>query len=69
MSTHLGGFTSKSNKCHKDLLHKAQVLTKRIFHSTQTWISNKSHKPHQEMLGRAHKGLGMSIFIGSTSNL
>jgi hypothetical protein len=24
----LGGFTSKSNKCHKKLLHKAQMLTK-----------------------------------------
>jgi hypothetical protein len=26
MSNHLEGFTSKSNKCHKDLLHEAQVL-------------------------------------------
>jgi hypothetical protein len=32
MSSHLGGFTSKSNKCHKDCFTKlsAEVLTKRI---------------------------------------
>jgi hypothetical protein len=24
--SHLGGLTSKSNECHEDLLHKAQVL-------------------------------------------
>jgi hypothetical protein len=38
------------------MLHKAQVLkwlTKRIL-STQTLISHKSHKPYQEVLGRAH---------------
>jgi transposase len=32
MSSRLGGFTSKSNKCHKDCFIKlsAEVLTKRI---------------------------------------
>jgi hypothetical protein len=41
----------------------AQRLTKRIL-STQTWISHKSYKPHKKVLGRAHKGLGMSVFHG-----
>jgi hypothetical protein len=56
------------------LLHKDQVaqmlkgLTKRIL-STQTWISHKSHKPHKEVLGRAHKGLVQVYFVGRTSTL
>jgi hypothetical protein len=47
------------------LFQKAQVLTKRIL-STQTGIS---HKSHRDMLGRAHKGLGMSIFMSGTRTL
>jgi hypothetical protein len=52
------------------LLHKAQVLkslTKRNL-STQTWIYHKSLKPHKEVLGRAHKGFRMRVFIGGTSS-
>jgi hypothetical protein len=37
--------------------------------STQTWISHKSHKPNQQVSGKAHKGLGISIFVGGTSTL
>jgi hypothetical protein len=37
--------------------------------STQTWIPHKSRKPHQGMLGRAHKDLEMSVFVDGTSNL
>jgi hypothetical protein len=39
------------------------MLIKRIL-STQNWISHKSHKPDKEVLERAHKGLGMSMFHG-----
>jgi hypothetical protein len=65
MPSHLGGFTSKSNEYHEHFLHKAQVLkgSKRIL-STQTCISHKSHKPHKEVMGGAHKGLEMSVFRG-----
>jgi hypothetical protein len=61
----LGGFTSTSNKCHKDCFtnSSAQRIIKRIL-STQNRISHKSHKPHKEVLGRAHKGLEMSMFHG-----
>jgi hypothetical protein len=60
MSSHLGGFTSKSNKCLEDCFTKLksscdQRLTKRIL-SSQTYISHKSHKPHKEVFERAHKG-------------
>jgi hypothetical protein len=48
------------------LCHKAQLLkvSQRGSHSTKTWISHKSLKPHKEVLGRAHKGLEMSMFHG-----
>jgi hypothetical protein len=48
------------------LLHKAQVLkvSQKGSHSTQTWISYKSLKPHKVVLRRAHKGLEMSMFRG-----
>jgi hypothetical protein len=49
----------------------AQVLkslTKRNL-SPQAWIYHKSLKPHKEVLGRAHKGFRMSIFVGGTSSL
>jgi hypothetical protein len=57
MPSHLEGFTSKSNKYHED------CFTNRIL-STQTWNSHKSHKPHKEVMGRAHKDLEMSVFHG-----
>jgi hypothetical protein len=68
MTSHLEGFTSKSNKCYKDCFTKlkcssAQTLTQRIL-SMQTWISHKSHKPQNKVLERAHKVLEMSVFCG-----
>jgi hypothetical protein len=46
------------------LLHNAQVLkgSQRGFSQPNTWISHKSHKPHKEGMGRAHKGLETSVF-------
>jgi hypothetical protein len=41
----LGGFTSKSNKYHEDCFTNLQC-SQRGSHSTLTWISHKSHKPH-----------------------
>jgi hypothetical protein len=57
--SHLGGFTSKSDKCHKDCFtkvkcsgaHKADSLNPPLR------ISHKLQNPHKEGLGRAHKGL------------
>jgi hypothetical protein len=65
MPSHLGGFTSKSNKCHKDcfIMNKWSSAHKEDSFSTQTWISHKSHKLHQEVLGRAHKGIRVEIFL------
>jgi hypothetical protein len=54
----------------RGLLHKAQVLkslTKRNL-SAQAWSCHKSLKPHKEVLGRAHKGFRIRVFIGGTSN-
>jgi hypothetical protein len=45
-----------------------QITQKRNL-STQAWIYHKSLKPHKEVLGRAHKGFRMSIFIGGTDIL
>jgi hypothetical protein len=38
--SHLGDFTSKSNKCHKDWFTKLKC-SQREYHSTLTWISHK----------------------------
>jgi hypothetical protein len=72
MPNRLGGFISKSNKCHEDCFTKlsAQViksLTKKNL-SIQDWIYHKSFKPHKEVLGRVHKGFSKSVFIGGTNN-
>jgi hypothetical protein len=69
--SHLGGFTSKSNKCHKDCFtnvkcssaHKEDYLTPPLM------FSHKSQDPHKEGLRRAHKGLGLMYFMGDTSTL
>jgi hypothetical protein len=63
MPSHLGGFTSKSNKCHEDCFAKLKC-SQRGSHSTQTWIYHKLLKPHKEVLRRGHKGLEMSMFLG-----
>jgi hypothetical protein len=66
----LAGFTSKSNKCHKDCFTKIKCLSvhKKDSLNPPLRISYKSQDPHKEELGRAQKGLGWIYFVGSTSN-
>jgi hypothetical protein len=69
--SHLGSFTSKSNKYHKDCLTKIKCS---IDHKEDSLnpplrFSHKSQDPHKEELGRAHKGLGWVYFVGGTSTL
>jgi hypothetical protein len=70
MPSHLGGFTSKSNKCHKDCFTKLKCSSAQKEDLTQplAWISHKSLKPHLEVKGRGHKVSRKSIFVGGTSN-
>jgi hypothetical protein len=70
MPSHLGGFTSKSNKCHEDCFTKLKYSSAHKEDLTQplVWISHKSHKPHLEVKGRGLKGSRKSIFIGGTSS-
>jgi hypothetical protein len=69
--SHLGGFTYKSNKCHKDYFTKLKCSSAHKEDLTQLldWISYKSHKPHLEIKGRGLKGSRKSIFVGGTSTL
>jgi hypothetical protein len=46
-----------------------QVFTKRIFAQPKIGFLTNHTNLTKEVLGRAHKGLGMSIFVGGTSNL
>jgi hypothetical protein len=71
MPSHLGGFTSKSNKCHEDCLTMVKCLSAHEEELTQplAWISHKSHKPHLEVKERGLKGSRKSIFNGGTSTL
>jgi hypothetical protein len=70
MPSHLGGFTSKSYKCHEDCFTKLKCSSARKEDLTQplAWISHKSHKPHLEVKGRGLKGSRKSIFVGETSS-
>jgi hypothetical protein len=70
-SSHLGGFTSKSNKCHKHCFTKLKCSSAHKKDLTQplAWISHKSHKPHLEVKERGLKGSRKSIFIGGTCTL
>jgi hypothetical protein len=63
--SHLGGFTSKSNKCHKDCFIKLKCSSAHKENSLNLPLrfSHKSQDPHKEGLRRAHKGL-MSVFRG-----
>jgi hypothetical protein len=67
----LGGFTSKSNKCHKDYFAKLKYSSAHKEDSLNPPLSfsHKSQDPHKEGLGRAHKGLGWVYFVGGTSTL
>jgi hypothetical protein len=69
-SSRLGGFTSKSNKCHKDCFIKLKCSSvhKEDLIQPLAQISHKSHKPHLEGKGRGLKGSRKSIFVGGTSN-
>jgi hypothetical protein len=68
--SHLGGFTSKSNKCHEDCFTKLKCSTAHKEDLTQhlAWISHKSLKHHLEVKGRGLKGSRKSIFVGGTNN-
>jgi hypothetical protein len=68
--SHLGGFTSKSNKCHKDCFTKLKCSSahKEDLNQPLAWISHKSHKPHLDVKGRGLKRSRKSIFVGGTSN-
>jgi hypothetical protein len=70
-TSRLGGFTSKSNKCHKDYFTNLKCSSTRKEDSLNPLlrISHKSQDPHKEGLGRAHKGLGWVYFVGGPSNL
>jgi hypothetical protein len=69
--SHLGGFTSKSNKCHKDYFTKLKYSSAHKEDLTQllALIFDKSHKPYLEVKGRGLKGLRKSIFVGETSTV
>jgi hypothetical protein len=69
-SSHLEGFTSKSNKCHEDCFTKLKCLSAHKEDLTQpfAWISHKSLKPHLEVKGRGLKGSRKNIFIGGISS-
>jgi hypothetical protein len=68
--SHLGGFTSKSNKYHEDCFTKLKCSTAHKEDLTQhlAWISHKSLKHHLEVKGRGLKGSRKSIFVGGTNN-
>jgi hypothetical protein len=70
MPSRLGGFTSKSNKCHEDYFTKLKCSSAHKEDLTQplAWISHKSHKPHLEVKGRGLKGSRKSIFVSGTSS-
>jgi hypothetical protein len=70
MLSHLGGFTSKSNKYHEDCFTKLKCSSAHREDLTQplAWISHKSLKPHLEVKGRDLKGSRKSIFVGGTSS-
>jgi hypothetical protein len=70
MPSRLGGFTSKSNKCHKDCFTKLKCSSAHKEDLTQAlaWISHKSLKPHLEVKERCLKGSRKSIFVGETSS-
>jgi hypothetical protein len=71
MSSCLGGFTSKSNKCPKDCFTKLKCSSAHKEDLTQSlaWIFfYKSLKPHLDVKGRGFKCSRKSIFIGETSS-
>jgi hypothetical protein len=71
MPSRLGGFTSKSNKCHEDCFTKPKCSSTHKEDLTQplAWIPHKSHESHIEVKERGLKGSRESIFVGGTSTL
>jgi hypothetical protein len=67
----LGGFTSKSNKCHKDCFTKLKCSSAHKEDSLNPPLrfSHKSQDHHKEGLRIAHKGFGWVYFVGDTSSL
>jgi hypothetical protein len=70
-SSHLRGFTFKSNKCHKDCFTKLKCSSAHKEDSLNPPLrfSHKSQDPYKEGLGRAHKDIEWMYFVGDTSNL
>jgi hypothetical protein len=60
MASRVGGFTSKSNKYHKDCFTKLKCLSAHKEDSLNPSLRfyYKSQDPHKEGLERAHKDLG-----------
>jgi hypothetical protein len=73
MPNRLGGFTSKSNKYHEDCFTKLKCSNTQITHKEESLTLSldlsQITQTSQKMLGRAHKGFRMSIFVGGISNL
>jgi hypothetical protein len=71
MPSRLGGFISKSKKCHKDWFTKLKSSSahKEDSLNPQLRFSHKSQDPHKEGLGRSHKDLGWVYFMGGISFL
>jgi hypothetical protein len=69
--SHLGSFTSKSNRCYKDWFTKLKCSSthKEDSLNPSLRISHKSQDPHKERMKRAHKGLEWIYFVGSTNTL
>jgi hypothetical protein len=69
--SHLGGFTSNSNKCHEDGFTKLKCSSahKEDLTKPLASISQKLQKPHLEVKGRDLKGSRKKIFVDGTSTL
>jgi hypothetical protein len=70
MPSHLGGFTSKNNKCYENYFKKLKCSSAHKEDLTQpvAWISHKSLKPHLEVKERGLKGSRKSIFVDGISS-
>jgi hypothetical protein len=69
--SHLGGFTSNSNKCHKDCFTKLKCSShsqRGISQPKLGFLTNHSNLT-KRYWGELTKALGMSIFVGGTITL
>jgi hypothetical protein len=67
--SHVGGFTSKSNKWFTYFCNSMLKCSQRGVSQLTLRISHKSHNPHKEELERAQQGYGCILFVGSFSNI